>query len=409
MNTKQLLSLLAVTCTGSALTFPHSDELYKPDYTSTVHPSVSASYSAPPLQTSGLNETMYDEYRKYTPKVFVINMFSLEQAPFLAHYNFTHNITIPGLSPLYDTIYCDENYELCELTTGEGEINAASTLTALSLSPLFDLSKTFFLVAGIAGISPIKGTIGDVTFARFAIQILEYEVDARELPSNWSTGYFDYGTDEPDVYPSNIYGTEIFELNTNLRDRALELAQSAFLYNGSKINEETRLSYNYAPANTTPKAIACDTLTGDTYFFGELLDQSFDNYTTLLTNGTGNYCTTQQEDNATLEALIRAATFGLVDFSRIVVMRTASDFTYDDNFSGNRTVEFFTDYDQGGITASIVNLVYASSPFIKDVIENFEEYDSGLYAPSNYIGDYFNSLHRNLTTREWGVASWGTA
>lgn len=406
---RQLGAFLLVTCVSSALTFPHSDELYKPEYTSTIQPSTSASYSAPAIQTSGLNETMYTEYRDYSPKVFIVNMFSLEQAPFLERYNFTHKITIPGLSPLYNTIHCDENYELCEVTTGEGEINAASTLTALSLSPLFDLSRTFFLVAGIAGISPLKGTIGDVTFARFAIQILEYEVDARELPSNWTTGYFDHGTDEPNVYPGNIYGTEIFELNTNLRDRALELAESAFLYNGTEINEETRLSYYYSPANTTPKAIACDTLTGDTYYFGELLDQTFDNYTTLLTNGTGNYCTSQQEDNATLEALIRAAAFGLVDFSRIVLMRTASDFTYDDNFSGNKTIEFFTEYDQGGITDSIVNLVYASDPFIRDVIENFEDYDNGLYAPSNYIGDYFNTLQRNLTTREWGVESWGTA
>ncbi|TID15426.1 hypothetical protein CANINC_004391 [Pichia inconspicua] len=406
---RQLGAFLLVTCVSSALTFPHSDELYKPEYTSTIQPSTSASYSAPAIQTSGLNETMYTEYRDYSPKVFIVNMFSLEQAPFLERYNFTHKLTIPGLSPLYNTIHCDENYELCEVTTGEGEINAASTLTALSLSPLFDLSRTFFLVAGIAGISPLKGTIGDVTFARFAIQILEYEVDARELPSNWTTGYFDYGTDEPNVYPGNIYGTEIFELNTNLRDRALELAESVFLYNGTEINEETRLSYNYSPANTTPKAIACDTLTGDTYYFGELLDQTFDNYTTLLTNGTGNYCTSQQEDNATLEALIRAAAFGLVDFSRIVLMRTASDFTYDDNFSGNKTIEFFTEYDQGGITDSIVNLVYASDPFIRDVIENFEDYDNGLYAPSNYIGDYFNTLQRNLTTREWGVESWGTA
>ena len=34
---------------------------------------------------------------------------------------------------------------------------------------------------------------------------------------------------------------------------------------------------------------------------------------------------TAQEDNTTLEALLRAAVAGLADFARIIVMRTASD------------------------------------------------------------------------------------
>lgn len=34
---------------------------------------------------------------------------------------------------------------------------------------------------------------------------------------------------------------------------------------------------------------------------GTLLSQAFGNYTTLVTNGTGVYATTAQEDNATLE------------------------------------------------------------------------------------------------------------
>jgi purine nucleoside permease len=410
MNFKLILSALAAASTASAaIVFPSSGLLEKPSYSTTIKPSATGSKLPSPVQSAGFNGTMYDDFKQFTPKVFIINMFSLEESPFLETYDFVNEIRIPGLSPIYNTISCDEKYELCQITTGEGEINAASTLTALSLSPVFDLSKTFFLIAGIAGISPLQGTIGDVTFARFAVQILEYEVDSRDLPSNWTTGYFDFGTDQPGQYPENIYGTEVFELNENLRDRALDLAQQAFLYNGTKANEAMRLSYNYAPANRTPQAIACDTLTGDTYWFGELLDETFANYTSLLTNGTGNYCSTQQEDNASLEALIRASMYGLVDFTRIVVMRSASDFTYSDNYSGNQTVDFFDNVYQGGITASLVNLVYASKPFISDILDNFHVYDSGKYAPDNYVGDFFNSLEADVTLRTWGTPEWGTA
>lgn len=108
-------------------------------------------------------------------------------------------------------------------------------------------------------------------------------------------------------------------------------------------------------------------------------------------------------------ALIRAGSYGLIDFSRIVVMRSASDFTYSDHYSGNKSVEFFDHVYQGGITASLVNLVYASRPYIADVLENFETYDSGKYEPSNYIGDFFNTLEDDISKRTWGNPTWGTA
>ncbi len=62
-------------------------------------------------------------------------------------------------------------------------------MTALTFSPLFDFTKTYFMVAGIAGVSPRVATLGSVTFARYAIQVgLQYEFDAREIPDNFTTG-----------------------------------------------------------------------------------------------------------------------------------------------------------------------------------------------------------------------------
>ena len=66
---------------------------------------------------------------------------------------------------------------------GEGEINAATTITGLLESPKFDLTTTYFLIIGIAGINPNVGSIGDVTFARYAVQVaLQYQFDIRDLP-----------------------------------------------------------------------------------------------------------------------------------------------------------------------------------------------------------------------------------
>ena len=69
------------------------------------------------------------------------------------------------------------------------EINAANSMNALTFSGLFDFTRTYFLIAGIAGVSPKVATLGSVTFAKYAVSVaLQYEFDAREIPANFTTG-----------------------------------------------------------------------------------------------------------------------------------------------------------------------------------------------------------------------------
>ena len=103
--------------------------------------------------------------------------------------------------------------------TRTSEVNAASSVSALVHSGLFDLTTTYFLIAGIAGMNPNVATSGSVTLARFEVQVaLQYEFDVRDIGTNFSTGYIPYGTKAPGEYPTLIYGTEVFEVNENLRD-----------------------------------------------------------------------------------------------------------------------------------------------------------------------------------------------
>lgn len=333
----------------------------------------------------------------FKPKVVVINMFEYEELAFLEPLKLTNNITIPGLLPLYPDVHCNGNYSVCQVTTGEGEINAAASITALTLNPLFDFSQTYFMVAGIAGISPDSGSIGAVTFARYCVQVgLEYQVDLREMPGTWVTGLYPYGTmgNETGVYPGNVYGTEVFEVNANLRDRALALAQTAELSNGTAGNKAFRELYAHAPANQPPAAVAADLLTSDLYWYGKLMLDAANNYTMLLLNGTASFGTTAQEDNATLEAMLRAAKHGLVDFGRIVIMRTASDYAVPPPKYASDPTYFFDVVLQGGSKVAVDNLWLGGSPFIIDVVQNWDEVYAlnTKYAATNYIGDIFFTL-----------------
>jgi purine nucleoside permease len=88
------------------------------------------------------------------------------------------------------------------------EINSASSITAFWASGQFDLTESYFLIAGIAGVNPEVATLGSVAFARFAVQVaLQYEFDMRDLSANWSTGYIPFGSTVPSQYPSTLYGT----------------------------------------------------------------------------------------------------------------------------------------------------------------------------------------------------------
>lgn len=306
---------------------------------------------------------------------------------------FAQNSTVPGFSPLFPQAHCTSDGLICQLVTGESEINAASTISALTLSSSFNLTKTYFLIAGISGANPKVTTITSVTFARFAIQVaMQSEIDGREIPADWPTGYVPQGSSVPGQYPQSIYGTEVFELNDALRQIAIGFTANVTL-NDTTVAQVARAQYandsSFAPGAAPPSIMACDTLTSDSLWSGDLLCEAFENTTALFSNGTALYCTKQQEDNATLESFLRGAVFGLIDFSRIILMRTTASF--------DRPPRGKTAYDnflapEAAFEPSLVNLYLAGVKVVQGIIDGWEEtFEQGV-EPQNYIGDIFGSL-----------------
>ena len=250
------------------------------------------------------------------------------------------------------------------------------------------------MVAGIAGINPEVATLGSVTFARYAVQVaLQYELDAREIPSNFTTGYVPFGVTTPNQYPTILYGTEVFEVNVALRDLAIEFAKKAILNDSA---EAIAYRANYAKASiysagaAPPGVVACDVATSDVWYSGRILSESFGKFTTLITNGSGIYCSTAQEDNATLEVLVRAAKAGLVDFARAIVMRTASDF--DRQYPGEEATTNLFWANQGGFEPSLQNIYLAGVKVVQGILEHWDSTFAKGVKPTNYIGDILGTL-----------------
>ena len=84
-------------------------------------------------------------------------------------------------------------------------MNTALSVATLTSSTKFDLSKTYFLLTGIAGMNPKRATIGAVAFVKFGAQVdTQLEFDGREIPFTWDTGYTQMGAEDARCFPRNF-------------------------------------------------------------------------------------------------------------------------------------------------------------------------------------------------------------
>src|SRR5579863_4278944 len=88
------------------------------------------------------------------------------------------------------------------LLTGVGTAKAAASVMALGMDPRFDLSKAYWIVAGIGGGDPADVSLGSAVWADHVIDgDLAYEIDAREIPKDWPTGYVPLHKTKPYAQP----------------------------------------------------------------------------------------------------------------------------------------------------------------------------------------------------------------
>jgi purine nucleoside permease len=310
-------------------------------------------------------------------KVLVINMFQLEAAPWTTQLRADREIRVPGLSSDYPLVRCNAS-AVCQMTTGMGHANAAASMMAVLYSGRFDLHQTYFLIAGIAGINPARGTIGSAAWARYAVDVgIAHEIDARELPGGWQDGYFGVGTDGPGKKPRLEYRTEVFRLDEALLQKALSLSHQVALEDSDDVRAY-RQHYPQSPANQPPQVTQCDTVTSDTWWAGLRLGEHARRWTALLTDGEGVYCTSQEEDNATLTALTRGAQSGLLDLKRVAVLRSGADF--------DRPYPHQSAFDTLGAQAALPgavriaadNLVRAGQPLVDAIVQHWALWRDGV-------------------------------
>src|SRR5689334_27701 len=127
-----------------------------------------------------------------TPKVMLVSMFAPEAKTWIDRLELKQEIRVPGLSADYPSIRCNTQ-QVCLMVTGMGQTNAAASTLALALSPKFDLRKSYFLIAGIAGINPKHGTLGTTAWAHYLVEFgTQWELDRKSTRLNSSHSSISY-------------------------------------------------------------------------------------------------------------------------------------------------------------------------------------------------------------------------
>jgi purine nucleoside permease len=213
------------------------------------------------------------------------------------------------------------------MVTGVGTAKAAASVMALGLDPRFDLSKAYWIVAGIGGGDPADVSVGSAVWANHVVDgDLAFEIDARQIPANWPTGYLPLRKGTPYEQPADdIYG-EVYTLNPGLVGWAFRLTQDLPLPDSDALRKSRARFAGFANALKPPFVARGDTLSASTFWHGSKMDEWANAWTRYHTGGKGNYMIAAMEDSGTLQALTFLSQAGRVDLQRVLVLRTVSNY-----------------------------------------------------------------------------------
>jgi purine nucleoside permease len=161
------------------------------------------------------------------------------------------------------------------MVTGVGTAKAAASVMALGLDPRFDLSQAYFLVAGIGGGDPADVSLGSAVWADHVIDgDLSYEIDAREIPSDWSTGMVPLRKATPYEQPVQAdFGGELYTLNPDLVGWAYRLTKDTPLPDDDKMRSARARYTGFPNAMKPPFVTRGDTLSSSTFWHGTKMNE----------------------------------------------------------------------------------------------------------------------------------------
>jgi len=268
------------------------------------------------------------------------------------------------------------------MLTGVGTAKAAASVMAVGLDPRFDFSKAYWIVAGIAGGDPHDVSLGSAVWADHVVDgDLAYEIDARQIPQDWTTGFVPLRRGKPYELPVDDSYGESYGLNQTMVAWAFSLTKDLPLADSEQIQKARARFVGFPNALKPPFVTRGDDLSSSTFWHGSRMEDWANAWTRYYTAGKGNFMVTAMEDSGTMQSLTLLANAGRVDLQRVLVLRTISNF--DREPPGGDVAGSLQGMVAGNYSAYLesLNAAYAvADRVVREIIDHWQEREANLPA-----------------------------
>lgn len=248
---------------------------------------------------------------------------------------------------------------------------ARGSMAALLADPRFDFSKSYFLMAGIAGVDPRTGSIGSAAWSDWVVDGDPiYEIDDREITPGWPWGLYAFNASGPTEKGSGDGASGMaWRLDPGLTQWAFQLTRDIPLPDGPPLAAERAGFKGEVAAQTAPHVFVGASLATVRFWHGKRRTAWARDWVRLQTDGGGVFAMSDGEDQAVLDTLHLFAKDGRVDPRRVLVLRTASNYTWPAEGKPMRIA-----FADGGSDAAFEAAYRVGSPVVKALVADWPRY-----------------------------------
>lgn len=307
-------------------------------------------------------------------------------------------IDVPGMSR---AVRANADGSEIAMAVGPGNIRPGVNLMAFGLNPQFDLRQSYWLINGIAGVSPRDMSLASAVWTNYVVNgDLAHEIDAREMPKEWPDGFYAMDKTRPDEQPrvpagsaedvrtwpkqgahANSTGT-VVRMNPALLAWAYSLTRDMKLPQSAPMRALEARFKGYPAAQQPPMVTVGANLAAETFWHGARMDEWAHRWVRYMTDGQASFASSAMNDSGSMVALAALTRAGRADWNRALVLRTGSNF---DMQAPDETAEQSANREKhGGYTAyesSLESAYQVGSRVVKALIADWQHDQETIPSP----------------------------